>query len=46
MCGGSDGGTGEVKLGVIGIAVKAEAVTAEYLTKGEHIEDEEEGAEY
>ena len=37
---GSDGFGGEIELCVIGIAMKVEAVAAEYVTKGEHVENE------
>lgn len=41
------GGFGaEVDLGVIGIAVEVQVKVAEYLTKREDVDDEEEGAEY
>ena len=38
--GGSDGFAGEIQLGVIGITVKVKAVGAEYVTKGEHVQNE------
>ena len=36
----------EVDLSVIGVAVEVQVVVAENLTKGEDVDDEEEGAEY
>ena len=46
MGGRSDGLGGNVKLGVIGIAVKVETVVAYDVSKGKHVEDEEEGAKH
>lgn len=36
----------EVDLGVIGVTVEVQVEVAEYLTKREDVDDEEEGAEY
>lgn len=42
-----EGGFGaKVDLGVIGVTVEVQVEVAEYLTKGEDVDDEEEGAEY
>ena len=46
MGGGGNGFGGEVELCVIGVTVETEAVTAEYVTQGEHVENEEEGTKY
>ena len=43
--GGSDGCGLEIRLCVVGITVEVEAMTAEYLTKGDHVENEEEGTD-
>lgn len=41
------GGFGaEVDLGVISVTVEVQIEVAEYLTKGENVDDKEEGAEY
>lgn len=45
--GGNDGrsdGFGNVKLGVIAVAVKVESMATDDVTKWEHVESEEDGA--
>ena len=44
--GWSDGFGGKVELSVVGKAMKTEAMAAEDLAEGEHVQDEKEGAEY
>lgn len=44
VSGKSDGFGGDVELNVIGKAVELESMTADYLTKGENVQDEEERA--
>ncbi len=39
------GGSGDEELDIIGEAVELETMTVDYVTKGEQVQDEEEGAE-
>ena len=41
-----DGFGGDVKLDVVGVAVKLESIMMDDFAKGEHVEDEEEGTKY
>ena len=43
---GSDGFCGDVELDVIGVAVILQVMAADDSSKGEHIEDEEEGTKH
>lgn len=46
MSGGGDGFSGAVELDVIGTGVEAGTMAPYEVTKGEHVEDEQERAEY
>ena len=44
--GGRDGVDGDVKLDVIGVAMELETVSADDVTEGEQVQDEEEGTKH